>query len=736
MSEDIIKSAQNKWKRDNSAWSEIYDKAKEDLHFLSDDPFAQWDKTDYDARTTTGRPAITIDQLGQFVHQVANDIRMNTPTINVIPGDNESSIETAEVLKGLIKNIEYVSNADDVYDTAALNAVKCSIGFIRVDHDYVDDDSPDQQLLIKRVINPLACLIDSDSIECDGRDAKHGTIIDKILVSEFNKQYPGFDPVSFDGENKNPSKDDEYISIAEHFVLVEEEREVGYLDDGSAEDYNKKKTYKTKRTLKKTKVMRYKLSGSDVLEETRFPGKYIPLIPVYGEEHWVEGKRNLFSLIRKSKQAQRMFNYWKSLETELLMKAPKAPIMAAEGQVEDYKDDWLNPDKSMVLRYKTVDAQGNPVGAPQRLAPPPIPTGIINAARETVDDIKATMGIYGPALGQRSNETSGTAINARKVESDVATYHFGDNLVRAITHVGRIIVCAAGEIYDTARLIRIIGEEDEPKTVGINGMSADNQTHEFDLTTGKYDVKVTTGASFTTQRQETVAALTQMFSANPELMTIYGDIYFKNSDFAGAQAMAKRSEKLLPPALQEPEDGSKPPDPEKIQMTQTIQALQQQMQELQQAAQSNQSAEIKAQTDAQKQSLAEQQAHVDTQFKVKELDQKDRELDLKQAELQEKYALENNKLQNDLALARIDAKKTVSPDVALSDPELHEEGVAPMAQMIAGMTQGFQMIAQGQQQLAQMQMQSNERVIEAIISPKEVIRDPQGRIVASKTILQ
>lgn len=111
MTDDVISSAQEKWQRDQSAWSEIYDKAREDLHFLSDDEFAQWDKKDYDARVTTGRPAITIDQLNQFVHQVANDIRMNTPSINVIPAEKDSDVETAEIFKGLIRNIEYTSNA-------------------------------------------------------------------------------------------------------------------------------------------------------------------------------------------------------------------------------------------------------------------------------------------------------------------------------------------------------------------------------------------------------------------------------------------------------------------------------------------------------------------------------------------------------------------------------------------------------------------------------------------------
>lgn len=727
MAEDIIRAAQARYERDISSWSEIYQKAREDLHFLSDDMYAQWDQSDYEARNKTGRPAVTIDQLGQFIHQVANDIRMNTPTINVIPGDKESSEEVAEVYKGLIKNIEYVSNADDAYDTASLNAVKSSIGFIRVDHDYVDDEGFDQQLLIKRVTNPLACVIDRDSVECDGRDSKHGTIIDKILVADFKKQYPDFAPVSFDSSQKGIPKDDDYIAIAEHFVLVDETKEMGLKDDGSVSEVQKKGKYKSTRKIKKTKVMRYKLSGQDVLEETTFPGKYIPLVPVYGEEHWVEGKRNLFSLIRKSKSAQRMFNYWKSLETELLMKAPKAPIMAAEGQTEDYASDWTDPDKAAVLRYKTTDAQGNPAPPPQRLAPPQIPTGVINAARETVDDIKATMGIYGPALGQRSNETSGTAINARKVESDVATYHFGDNLVRSITQVGRIIVCAAPEIYDTQRIIRIIGEEDEPKSVGINGEMAEDQEYPIDLTKGKYDVKVTTGASFTTQRQETVAALTQIFSSKPELMSVFGDIFFKNSDFAGAQAMAERAKKLLPPNLQDEEEQ----DPR-------VQALEMQIMEAQKIMEGIQAeaAQLKAKLDSNEESnqLEREKMQMEYDLKMAEIEQKGRELEDKQRERHVNTGLELENLRHENLKARLEAKTKVHPEVAMSDPDMNEGEVAPVTQMLQGLAelliQNQQQIQQGFEQMAALQSQGDQAIIQAVQAPRvtEVVRGEDGRI--------
>ena len=626
----VLEQCKEVYKKDQQAWQRNYDKSANDLLFLSDDEYAQWDQKDYAARVRTGRPALTIDQLNQFVHQVANDIRMNTPTINVLPSDVEASEETAEVLKGLIREIEYRSLADDVYDTASLSSVKCALGFIRIDHDY-DGDGFEQVLEIKRVVNPLNVWLDSDSIECDGRDAKHCTIIDHITVEEFKKRYPEKTPSSFGDDDFDASQadDDDYVSIAEVFKVEETEEEIT-SEDG-----------KITRIVTRRKVNRYKMSGDDILEETEFPSRYIPMVPVYGEEAWVDGKRQLYSLIRRSKQAQRMFNLWKSLETELLMKAPKAPIMAAVGQVEDFQEDWKNPDKAAVLRYHAVDSSKNLIGPPQRIEPPPIPVGVVNAARQTVDDIKATMGIYNAGLGMPSNELSGVAIHKRQGESDTATYHFADNLVRSITQVGRILIDAIPNVYDTPRVLRIVGVEEDVKRVGVNGQVIEDQPETVDLTAGRYDVRVTTGASYSTRRQEAADFLSQLVTTNPEFMKIMGDKLFENLDVTGAPAMAERIKRVMDPAILQEDDGVDP----------AVMALQQQMQQMQGVIASQQEqlqskqAELSIKAQSEQNDAAESAANVQVDREKLQLD-RDKfvaEVALKERELaleEQKFAIQ------------------------------------------------------------------------------------------------
>lgn len=715
--EDLVDKIKQNFKKDKEYWHDIYAAALEDAKFLSDDKFAQWNEADYNERVSSRRPALTIDQLGQFVHQVVNDIRMNTPTINVIPTGPESDEDTAEVFRGLIKNIEYASNADNAYDTSAYDAVRMSIGFIRVDHQFSNDDGFDQDIVIRRVVNPLACWLDCMSTEIDGRDARHATIIDRMTVAEFNEKFPGKEVACFEEEKKSAYKDDDEVSIAEHFYIDETRKTVGINDLGEIFDYEEGMPAKRTRTVTARKVRRVKLSGVEILEKTEFPGRYIPIVPVYGEEMWVDGKRTLLSLIRKSKDAQRMFNYWKSLETELLMKAPQAPVMAAEGQIEDYAQDWLNPSKAMVLRYKTTDAEGNPVPPPQRLEPPTIPTGIVNASRATVDDIKATMGIYNASLGIKSNETSGVAINQRKLEGDIATYHFSDNIMKSICQVGRICVCAAPEVYDTARIISVIGLEGEPKKVGINGEMAEEQEKPVDLKKGKYEVKVVPGPSYTTMRQEAVVALNEIFQKVPDLMNVMGDLYFKNADFAGASEMAERMKKIIDPRVKDDEDGTQAPDPEKMQ----LQAAMQQAQDI--------IMQMKAENDSMKQQLSNKQDDLmlKAQSEVsKAQTEKDKiELEAMKVKLQEMESASDAELK----WAEIEIKRK---EMAVKEAELALRAREIELNVISSQSQQVQESPVAQESSVSdalgVAMQGIVQAINNTAAPKTVIRNQDGLI--------
>jgi len=648
---DIVKDAEQGYQNATSYWADIYQSAKDDLHFLSDEPGAQWDSGSYAQRMRKKRPALQIDQLTQFVNQVSNDIRMNTPSVDVIPHSGGADIETAEIFQGLIRDIEQSSNADDAYDYAVNSAIKCSIGFLRVDHRYKDDQSFEQELYIERVVNPLSVYLDPASVAPDGSDAKCAWVLDEISLDEFKRQYPGKEAKSFGSETPRKNDDQESVVICEYFEIEENPVTLALQPDGSVIEVDGKAEYgtETRETVKRT-VRRYHLSGCDVLKETTFPGKYIPIIPVYGEEAWNDGKRKLHSLIRKAKDPQRRYNFWASTEAELLMKSPKATIIAVGGTTENYAEDYKDPDSAIVLRYDQTDAKGNPAPAPQINPGPQIPSGIVNAMQRAADDIKATLGLYNAFLGQQSNETSGVAIQQRKMEGDRAVYHFGDNLVRSITHLGRILVSAIPVIHNKPQLVRIIGKEEDADEVGINGAMAEGQERQFYLEQGQYNVVVTTGASFATMRQEAAEFFQQVIQSQPQLIEVAGDLMFKYMDFPGAQALSERMRKLVPPNLLE--DNNEDPavmalKQENEQLKQAMQGMQAEAQGIQMQLENKQGElQIKAQDttikaegdqaknqlELMKLQLEQQKQQMEFEIKAAELQLKQRELDIKEQE--------------------------------------------------------------------------------------------------------
>ncbi len=519
--DDIVKEAKEAFETCQEAEEENRDNAESDIKFarMGD----QWDEADRAKRAREGRPVLTINRMPAFIRQVANDARLNTPSVKVFPVDDTADVECAEILNGLLRNIQVQSNADAAYDTAMSDAVTGGFGYFIIDVDYAYNDTFEQDILIKRIANPFTIHGDPRSTAIDSSDWNIGFVSDMMSHSEFEKEFPDADKVDWDADFESEKDLDwiteESVRVADYWKRVEEDRPIVLLSDGQVIDeevYEKNKDYwdvsqvfvENTRTVKSWKVKRYTLSGQEVLEEIDWPGMYIPIIPVYGEESWVEGKRHFKSLIRDAKDPQRVYNYWRTASTELVALAPKAPFIGPVGAFDEDGDKWAtaNTESHPYLQY---DGQV----APQRQAFAGPPAGALQEALNASDDMKSVMGMFDASLGARSNEQSGRAILARQREGDVSTFHFIDNLNKAIQHAGKIILDLIPHVYSGERVIRVLGEDDKPENVQVNQpipMMQDGQpvmdemgqpkARIYDLTKGKYDLVVRSGPSFTTRR--------------------------------------------------------------------------------------------------------------------------------------------------------------------------------------------------------------------------------------------
>lgn len=550
-----VQDALTMYEEHKNYWAENYTQARIDLKMAAGD-FAAHYGDGWDAKYTAPTGAMVVDnELPQYIHQVTNDIRQNVPSIKVLPVA-DGDIETGKIYSGLFRAIEDHSHADEVCDTAAEYAVSCSIGFMRIDHDYIDDKSDEQEIIFKTIPDPLSVWLDPASVEFDGRDANSAILLEPINKKDFERLYKGKSFVSFTDPKGEDNKTDT-INIAEFFVR----HATG----------DKGKTYT---------VRRYKVSGADILAETTFPGKYIPIVPIYGQVTWIDGKRVLQSLIRQARSPQRRLNHMLSKESQLLAQAPIAPILAVEGTLVNERRQWQIPGLENALEYRQKDLDDNLAPAPIRLQPPGASAGFLEAIASAKEAIKASMGIYNAGLGKREGDASGVALKQLDQSGDIATFHYPDNVRRSYGHMGEIAVEMMPIIYDTPRIIQILNDETDVVMVGINGAQMqDGQSQPYDLTKGKWRIRITTGASYTTKRQEEAAFLQEAFKADPALMQIGGDILFKSMDSPGAQAMAARMKKMLPPQLQ---DDAPQQDPQVAQLQQVIQVGEQKLQQMQQ----------------------------------------------------------------------------------------------------------------------------------------------------------
>lgn len=970
-----VSEYREEFERCKDAVADNHRAALDDIDFC--DLEKQWPEAIARQRAIDQRPMLTINKLPAFKRQVVNDARQNKPSIKVLPVDDQADPDTAEVISGLIRNIEAVSNADVAYDTAAEQAVGGGFGYWRVDVDYAYDDSYDLDILIRRIINQFCVYPDPNSTEADSSDWDIAFVTDRIPKKQFERKYKGKAEVNFDSDawsrvDANWLNDDGVL-IAERWTREDVEKDAVFLTDGrvfSFEDFDKNEDLQRhlftgdieirgQRKIRSKKVKQQIMSGLDILEEKDFPSRYIPIVPVYGTEILVQGKRMWRSLVHSAIDSQRMFNYWRPLSLDTPIPTPsgwttmgsinvgeqvfdergeicnvigKSPVhlhrecfevafddgttIVADGEhpwaVEERVNKkrqgtpkWerkivttaeLRPDAHFIdvtgplntvdldlpvhpyvlgvwlgdgatadgricpgdedivevreniiacgydcsdihrqenrhgtftvyrlatqlreagvlggkripdayLRAGTwqrrallqglLDTDGsinratkacdftttNPAIAqgfaellrslgikgkslvragraskvvnganglldfyqfyftaysdenvfglerkadllPRRLHPrrtkrhhivsvtpvasvpvqciaidapshlflagagmipthnttatelvalaPRVPyigpkgafasdagwdtantanhpyleydgqippqrqpldtgaaAGALQEAINASDDMKSIMGLYDASLGARSNETSGRAILARQREGDVSTFHFQDNLNRAIRHTGKILVDMIPRVYSGERVVRILGEDGTPETRKVNAPyevqqpQAQDKAQEpqdpaneegselqqaimamHDLTTGKYDVVVKSGPSFTTRREEAAYYMTESVRAAPQTAPVLIPKIAEMSDWPGAQEIAEELKTLM-----NPNAGGMPPD-----IQQMIEAGKTQIDQL---TQENQ--QLKAQ-------LGDKQAQIAVQAKKVENDAQD-----------------------------------------------------------------------------------------------------------------
>lgn len=589
----ILDEIKQRLKQAEDYWQDNYQRGVEDKEFVTVEG-AQWGLQEVQKRKDEGKPSLEFNMIRAYCRQQINTQRQNRPQAKVVAVDNGADADKAKLIEGLIKDTEEATDAESAYDTAVENAVYGGIGFYRLITDYVSETSFNQEPKFVPVHNPHAVYIDPMSRALDGSDMTWAIVGDWVSKDDIIEQYGADSAVDFEDSPHSDWYDDsdKTMRIVEYFKIEEVKDTLWLLHDGTS-DYKSKLADKlgddehalkahgilsqTRPTTRK-EVKWYKVSGSKVLEENSFAGQYIPIIPVYGEVTFVEEKRYIFSLVHFAKDPQRLFNYWKSTEAHILQKNQDDILVADAEGVAGYEDQWQNPSKYAAVYYNFVDESGQQRPAPFRMGAAQPPVGVLNAAESAKQGITDILNMHAPMMGGQGNETSGVAIGMRQKQSETAQFHLQDNLNKSIRHGAKILLGLYQALYTVPMVRRIVGTDGDSEQVTLFDKTAKGVI--ADITVGRYDVRMDTGPSFNTQREQNFALMMQLLSMNPQLFSLIGDILLQNSPLLNAKEIAERIKSSMPPQL----TGEDKIDPEqaKAQIMQLDQVVQKMTGELEQ----------------------------------------------------------------------------------------------------------------------------------------------------------
>lgn len=606
---DICRKAMERYARWHEREQKNIEAAYEDLAFCFDDD--QWHESDLRARENEKRPVLTVNRLPQFVHQVTGDMRQMKPSIKVVPVDNRGDKDTAETIAGMVRYVENRSDASAAYMAGADSQVAAGIGHWRVTKEYAAESTFNQELRIMGVSDGIAVAWDPDAELPTREDAKWCIVPVDMSTEAFKETYPDAPVEDFDDASEAKTLgwyDKDFVRVAEYWVKKPIKRTLALLPDGGIDDLTNepperlaelKATFSNIRVEKRDgfKVCRYLITAAHVLEgPVDWPGLHIPIIPVIGEEVRIGRQVVRRGLVRSAKDSQRMFNYFCSAQAEVVALQPKAPFIGTEKNFEKYEQEWAeaNTKAHPFLPYQPDQANGGI--PPQRVAPPVSSQGITEGIQLAVENMKGVIGIYDAGLGNRSNETSGKAILARQREGDIGTAHYIDNWSRSIRRTGQILIDLIPHVYDTERMIRIMGDDGKIDLKWINkpqGMQeVDPVTGEpsqpkieNDVTVGAYDIVLETGPSYSTKREEAKESIKEFMQAAPDTAMVMLDLYAKMQDWPLSEEVAKRYEAIAPDpvkkliAQQKQESGEEEnvmqPSPQEQQAAQAQQAAMQ-----------------------------------------------------------------------------------------------------------------------------------------------------------------
>ena len=517
------------------------------------------------------KPRIEVNKTHLALRRIYSEYRNNRITVDFIPKDGKTGEDLADTCDGLYRADEQDSSAQEAYDNAFQEAVAGGYGAWRLRQCYedeYDDENDKQRIKFEPIFDADTCVFyDLNAKRRDKSDAKRCFVLSGMPRDTYEAEYD--DPVSsWPKEITNTYFDwvtPDVVYVAEYY-RIEEKTEVLHVyrglmgeevvksDAELAEDPHLEASLQARgfvesrqKKVKRCQVHKYILSGSRVLKDDGIiAGKFIPIIPVFGERDFIDGIERCQGHVRLVKDAQRLANMLRSNLAEIAsMSSREKPILTPE-QVNGHANMWAN-DNIVEFPYLLVnpitDANGQKVasGPIGYTKAPSVPQALAALMQVVEQDMQDLLGNQ-QAGEQMQPNMSGKAIELIQNRIDMQAFIYMDNLAVAMKRCGEVWLSMMRDIVvEDSRRMKTVDAQGGAGSVVVNEPSYDNDTGEEvvenDLSAADFDVVPTVGPSSDSKRAATVRALTGMMqiTQDPEMLGVLGSMALMNIEGEGME---------------------------------------------------------------------------------------------------------------------------------------------------------------------------------------------------------
>jgi len=557
--------------KSQSAESEQREQTREAKRFITERG-GQWDE--YASSKMDGRFRGTFDMCTPIIDGIAGEIEQSDFTLRVAPSGGEASKDTAKTLDGIIRNIRNISNAEDVFNSAGRSNVTGGFDAWEVVQDWVDGDTFDQDLFIRRVPNAVDSVwFDLSSVLQDRSDANWGVKLVALPVSEYESRWPegagaSVGDKSINQQNCSSFTKKEVVTVGKLYYrkprkieLVRMTNGAVYKDDDDFESIKDELALQgvtieldgngeeKRRTRESWRVYSRMFDGSmwlDEEEETVFD--YIPLIPIYGNFDVVDNECVYFGKLENLYDSQRVLNYAMSRDIEDGALSPSPTIWMTDKQAEGNDYSEMNTDRAPIRIYN-ADPEAPPVNGQSFTGGPTPSAGLQTTIANTQQMISTSSNTFQSQQGNANAQQSGVAGLQQIEQGNVGNIKWFKDLEVAICHTGKVLINAIPRVYDATRQVRILSEDGSSEIVVLNQPVLDQQTGKNitlnDLSIGEYDVVCEVGPAFNSAQKEAARSFEVMASINPQFAQSGMDIWLKNKKEPGMDLMAERFREQL-----------------------------------------------------------------------------------------------------------------------------------------------------------------------------------------------